>query len=436
MLGNKVFIQTYGCTSNKSDSQTMAGLLEDAGYKLSEEKDANYIIVNSCAVKSATEEKIIYRLKELSRSNKKIIVAGCLIKVNFDRIKKSVPNFSGMLDPYSVDKIVDIVKDIENGKKYVERFSEAPADKPSLPRTSFSKAIDVVKLSDGCLSSCVFCATKLARGNLHSYRPNSIRDAVKNGLKQGFKEFHLTSEDSSAYGRDIGTNLHELLESVCKIEGDFMVRIGMMNPLHFKKVEIEKVVSAFKNEKVFKFLHLCVQSGSNNVLKIMRRGYDVEDFIGYVKEFRRQIPELNLSTDIIVGHPGEEDKDFKETVRLIKQVRPDNVNISRFSIRPGTLAAKMKQVNLEIAIERSKYLHDLTKKIAFENNMKWKGWKGKVLIDEKGVKEGTLMGRNYAYKQIVLKSDEDLLGKFVVAKINKVKSNYIIGSLNGENTLE
>lgn len=437
MYGKKVFIQTYGCTSNKADSQTMGGLLEQAGYTLTEkEKDANYIIVNSCAVKSATEEKIIHRLKNLSGSNKKIIVAGCLTKVNADRIKKAVPNFAGMLDPYSIHEIVNVVREIENGNEGIVKFSKQPMDKPSLPRKSFSQVIDIVKLSDGCLSNCVFCATKLARGDLKSYRPNSIREAVKNGLLQGHKEFHLTSEDSSAYGRDIGTNLSDLLQSVCKIDGDFWIRIGMMNPLHFKKVEIKDLIEAFKDEKVFKFLHLCVQSGSNNVLKVMRRGYDVEDFVYYIKEFKKEIPELTLSTDIIVGHPGEEDEDFKETVKLIEEVRPDIVNISKFGARPGTLAAKMKQIDSKIVNERSKYLHDLTKEIELRNNKKWLGWEGRIIVDEKGLKEGTWMGRNYAYKQIVLNSDEMLLGKFVDVKINQVKSNYIIGSLNGENILE
>jgi len=426
MNSKNIFVQTYGCTSNKADSQTMVGLLKQAGYKVTDnENDADYLLINSCAVKSTTEEKIIYRLKELSKSNKKLIIAGCLTKVNPERIRKTVPNFAAMLDPRSVHKVVDVVRQIEEGSQKIIQKSEIPAEKPNLPRFSFSKVIDIVKLSDGCLSNCSFCATKLARGNLYSYRPDIIRDAVRAGLKEGYKEFHLTSEDSSAYGRDIGTNLAELLESVSGIEGKFWVRVGMMNPLHFKKTGLETLINAFKSEKIFKFLHLCVQSGSNNILNIMRRGYEVEDFVCYVKEFRKEIPELTLMTDIIVGHPGEEEDDFKQTVKLLEEVNPDLVNISKFGVRAGTLAAKMEKIKTEIVGERSKILHKLVRKISLENNKKWLGWQGEVIIDEEG--KNFVEGRNFAYKPIVLKEKINL-GETIQVKIVDAKENFLVGN--------
>ncbi len=429
-MKKSVFIQTYGCTSNKADSQYMMGLLQKAGYSIAKSEDeADYQIVNSCAVKVATEERIIHRLKELSKQDKKLIITGCLTKVNPERIKKTVPNFAGMLDPRSINEIVDLVKDVESGQENVVKASSKPVDKPSLPRISFSGVIDVVKLSDGCLSSCTFCGTKLARGDLHSYRPDTIRDAVKQGLKEGYKEFQLTSEDSSAYGRDIRTNLPDLLQSVCRIEGKFMIRVGMMNPLHFKKVELEDLIEAYKNEKVFKFLHLCVQAGGNNVLKDMRRGYGVEDFADYATRFKKGIPELTLETDIIVGFPTETEEDFEQTVKLIKKVRPDVVNISKYGARPGTAAAKMKQLDSKTVSSRSKVLHELTKEIAFKNNKKWLGWGGEILVDEKGTVSGTWMGRNCAYKPIVLKSANNLLGKFLRVQVTETKSNYLIGEV-------
>ncbi len=426
MNSKNIFVQTYGCTSNKADSQIMMGLLRQAGYRITDnENDADYLIVNSCAVKSATEDKIIHRLKKLSKFNKKIIIAGCLTKVNSERIKKTVPNFSAMIDPRSVHKIVDVVEQVKDGKENIVELSEKPADKPKLPRFSFSKVIDIIKLSEGCLSNCTFCATKLARGNLYSYRPDIIRDAVKAGLDEGFREFHLTSEDSSAYGRDIGTSLSELLESVAKIQGKFFVRVGMMNPLHFKKIELKDLIEAYKNGKIFKFLHLCVQSGSNDVLKIMRRGYDAEDFIRYVQEFRKDIPDLNLHTDIIVGHPGETEEDFEQTLNLIKEIKPDFVNISKFGARHGTLAAKMEKINTEIVDGRSKILHKLVKKISLEKNQKWLGWKGEVIIDEEG--EDFVEGRNFAYKPIVIKEKINL-GDIIDVKIVEAKENFLVGN--------
>ena len=428
MVAKNIFVQTYGCTSNKADSQTMIGLLKQAGYEITNnENDADYVLVNSCAVKSATEEKIIHRLNELSKVNKKVIIAGCLTKVNPERIKKVVPNFAGMLDPRSVHKVVDIVKEIENGKENIVQSSEIPAEKPALPRFSFfNKVIDIIKISEGCLSKCVFCATKLARGDLYSYRPDIIRDAIKQGLREGHNEFHLTSEDSSAYGRDIDTNLAELLESVARIEGKFFIRVGMMNPLHFKKIERGNLIEVYKSEKIFKFLHLCVQSGSNKILNIMRRGYKVEDFISYVEEFRREIPGLTLMTDIIVGHPGEEEEDFEQTVNLLKEVKPDAVNISKFSTRLGTLAAKMNQIKSEILNERSKIFHNLVRKISLENNQKWLGWEGEVIIDEEG--KDFVEGRNFSYKPIIIKEKINL-GKIIDVKIVDVKENFLVGNL-------
>src|SRR3989338_252357 len=419
----RVYIETYGCTANKSDSEIMIGVLKRAGYLMSDLNEADYLVVNTCGVKQATENKIIDRLKKLSGLNKKLIIAGCLTKINMNRIKKEVPNFSALVDPKSVHEIANIVDRVRNSSEQIIQFSEIPEEKPSLPRFSFSDVIDIIRLSEGCLSSCSFCATKLARGDLHSYRPEIIRNAVEQGLKNDHKEFHLTSEDSSAYGRDIRTNLPELLESVAKINGEFFIRVGMMNPLHFKKVEIRNLIKVYKHERIFKFLHLCVQSGSNKVLCDMRRGYSVEEFIDYVKHFREEIPELTLSTDIIVGFPSETDSDFERTVDLLKKIKPDVVNLSKYSVRPGTLSAKMKKLDSKIVDKRSNEIHKLIRKISRKNNEKWIGWKGKVLIDENGKGE-TMISRNYSYKPVVTSVS---IGSFKDVKIVEAEDMHLVG---------
>lgn len=425
MAASKIYIETYGCASNRADSQAMAGLLKQAGYEIvSDRSNADYMLVNSCAVKSTTEEKIIHELRELSKAGKKIIVAGCLTKVNPERIRKAVPDFAAMLEPRSVHKIAEALNEIENGSENVVKESELPEQKPALPRFSFSKVVDVIKLSEGCLSSCSFCATKLARGSLYSYRPDAIRDAVKRGLHEGHKEFHLASEDSSAYGRDIGTNLPELISSITRMDGNFFVRVGMMNPLHFRKVEIGEIIEAYKNEKVFKFLHLCVQSGSNSVLRIMKRGYDAEDFVYYIERFREEIPDITLWTDIIVGHPGETEEDFQTTLELLEKTEPDVTNISAYGVRSGTLSAKMKQLTTEVKKERTQTISKLVDKIRLERNEKWIGWQGKALIDE--FKKGNFIARNYAYKPIAIKGDFEL-GQMIDVKIVGAEKTCLIG---------
>jgi MiaB-like tRNA modifying enzyme len=424
----KIYSEVYGCSANRSDYEIMLGLLKSNGFELvdsANKSDINLLV--TCTVKTPTANRMIFRIKELTKTNKPLVVAGCFAKAESKIVEKLNPNAS-LIGPNSIDKIVDVAYKTLSGRKSIE--IDGSVEKANLPHFRTNPIIDIVEINSGCTSFCSFCETKLARGNLRSYRPDKIRDQIKKAVAEGCKEIWITSQDTSAYGRDIGTNLPELLESITRIEGEFMVRVGMMNPLHFKKVEIEDLIQVYKNEKVFKFLHLCVQSGSNKVLKDMRRGYNVEDFIYYVEKFRKEIPELTLETDIIVGFPTETEEDFEETVKLIKEVRPDVVNISKYSPRPGTAAAKMKQLDPKIVNERSKIMYELTKKIALQNNkIKWLNWEGKVLIDEKGNRENTWMGRNYAYKPIVIESSEKLFGKFVNLKVVEVKSNYLIGNL-------
>jgi threonylcarbamoyladenosine tRNA methylthiotransferase CDKAL1 len=425
---NKVFVQTYGCTSNKADSQVMAGLLKEAGYEITEdEKKADYMIINTCAVKAQTEEKIMHRLCNMPK-NKKIIVAGCLTKANPERIKKTIPDFAGMVDPRSVHKIAHVFEKIDHGEHNLVQVSGTPGEKPALPRYSFSKAVDIVKISEGCLSNCSFCATKLARGTLYSYRPDTIRDSVKKGLEEGYREFYLASEDSSAYGRDIGTTLPELISSISGINGDFFVRIGMMNPLHFKKVEISDLIESYKSKKIFKFLHLCVQSGSNNVLSIMKRGYVAEDYVYYVEKFKKRIPDMTFWTDIITGHPGETNEDFRLTLELLKKTRPDFANVSAYGSRLGTLSAKMKQMPTEVRKERTGIISELVKKISLENNRKWIGWSGQVIIDEYHKGKQNWIGRNYAYKPIALEGDLKL-GQFAEVKVKDAEKSCLIGKI-------
>jgi MiaB-like tRNA modifying enzyme len=422
---SKIFIEQYGCTANLADSEIARGLLRESGFKFVDSpKESDINVIFTCAVKEPTEKRMIYRIKQLEKTNKPLVIAGCLPKSNPNVIRK-INGCASLVGPDCVTEIVDVVRKTLRGERII-LLEKLKKEKILLPHIRTNPIIDIVQVSSGCLSKCSFCATKLARGNLFSYRPYSIREHVKKAVKNGAKEIWLTSQDMSAYGRDIRTNLVDLLESLVRIDGEFFIRIGMMNPLHFKKVEIEKLIEIYKHPKIFKFLHLCVQSGSNKVLKIMRRGYTVEDFVYYVERFREEIPEITLSTDIIVGHPGESGEDFEKTVKLLKEIKPDIVNLSKFGARPGTLASKMEQIDRKIIKERSKKLHEIIKKITLKRNKKWIGWEGKVLIDEKT--EKGFQGRNYAYKPIAVEGNFKL-GDFVNVRIVDVKSNYLIGKL-------
>ena len=412
----KVYIETYGCSANKSDSEIMAGILIEKGYEIAySEEDADFIVVNTCGVKKQSEDRILMRLQHLEKTNKKVIVAGCLTKIDVEKVKSKIPNYHALIDPYSIDKI-DLA--IEKGGII---FSEKPPEKASLPRYSFNSTVSIIQIGEGCLSACSFCATKLARGRAVSFRPSSILNAIKESVEKGYKEIWLTSQDNSCYGKDINTNLAELMMAISKIKGKFWVRVGMMNPLHIKPF-LDKLIEAYKSDKFFKFLHLPVQSGSDDVLKHMRRGYKVEDFVYYVNRFREEMPDITISTDIIVGYPTEREKDFKKTIRLLKEVKPDVVNLSRFTPRKGTIAASLEQLDAKIVNERSKKVHELVRKILEKKNKKWVGWKGEVLIDEKSNEITT--GRNIFYKPIIVSGK---LGEFRQVEIVKSFANFFIG---------
>ncbi len=424
----KVYLETYGCAVNKSDSEIILGLLKEACFQLVENpNEADINIINTCIVKTPTAKRMERRIKELSSSGKPLIVTGCMAKAELKRIMKLAPK-SSIVTSEAIDKIVEIVEKVMRGERVI--VDDIKKEKVLLPKIPFNRIISIVQISSGCLSACSFCETRIARGVLKSYSPSSIIERIKLDLKEGFREFWITSQDNACYGFDLGTNLAELLNEIRGIEGKFFVRVGMMNPLHLirRRDLLKKILEVYKDEKFFKFVHLPLQSGSNKVLEDMNRGYTVEEFLDIVEQFRKEIPNITFETDIIVGYPTETEKDFNDTVRVLNIVKPDSVNISKFSPRPNTPAEKMEQLLPEIVKRRSKTLHELVRKIAFENNKKFVGREVNIFVDEIG-KEGSYVGRTIEYKPVVVRCKENLLGKMVKVRIVEIKSNFLVGDI-------
>ncbi|NJE01908.1 tRNA (N(6)-L-threonylcarbamoyladenosine(37)-C(2))-methylthiotransferase [Thermococcus sp. JdF3] len=420
----RVHVETYGCTRNRADAEMMEGLLVSAGYELVETPEtADYVVVNTCAVKDPTEKHMRERIEELLDSGKGVIVTGCLPHVNPDAIDSRV---SGILGVKSIDRIAEAISVAESGGKLVsvEGWRERSIDKLELPRLWKSGVAFVVPISEGCLNACTYCATRFARGVLKSYKPELVVRWVKEALARGYKEIQLSSEDTGCYGFDIGTNLAKLLDEITAIEGDFRVRVGMMNPNHVLKF-LDELVDAYTDEKVYRFLHLPVQSGDDEVLRRMGRTYTAEQFEEIVRTFRKKVRDLNLNTDIIVGFPGETDEAFENTVELIKRVRPDKINVSRYSPRPGTIAAKWKQLPGWRVKERSRALHRLRLQIAHEINRAYLGRTVEVLVHGAGEKGG-VEARTFNYKEVILDSGEP--GEFLQVRVEWAGSTYLKGT--------
>jgi len=417
----KIFIESYGCSASLSDSEIMAGLLKEKGFEIVDSpKKSNLNVINTCIVKSPTEQRMIFRINELTKLKKPLIVAGCMPKTSKKIIGRINPNAS-IIGPDSIERIADVVNATIEGKKTIF-LKDFRKPKICLPKVRSNPVIGIAQISIGCLGNCSYCSVKFAKGKLSSYPKEKIVEEVKTAIGNGCKEIWITSQDNSCYGKDIGSSLPELINEISKIEGEFFVRVGMMNPLHLKCI-LDDLIHSYKSEKIFKFLHLPVESGGDRILSLMRRGYNTKDFSNIIEKFRKEISHLTLSTDVIIGFPGESEEDFRQTIELIKEVKPDIVNISKFGARPGTEAQKLKQLDRTILNERAKFLHDLVKEISLEKNKKWIGWKGKFLVDEK-VKNG-FVGRNFAYKPIFIQRNEKIFGKIIEVEVKGATKNSL-----------
>lgn len=411
----KIFIKTYGCALNQSDSELMAGLLEKSGkYKIvSSIKESDLVIINSCTVKQKAETHFLKDIKKIKQMK---ILAGCVPQAELD--KKKFKDYS-IIGTSQLTKVVEVADETLKGNviQYLEKNKNPRLNLPKIRRNSI---IEIVPASEGCLGECSYCKVKQARGHLYSYEQEAIIKQIRSALTEGIKEIWLTSQDMGCYGLDINTNLVELLKKAVALEGDFLIRIGMINPNHLIKF-LKDLIKIYNSPKIFKFLHIPVQSGDNEILGLMNRKYSVNEFKDIIDRFRNEIRDITISTDIICGFPGETENQFNKSLELIHDIKPDILNISRFWPRPGTKASFMvRQIHGNITKKRSRLMTRVFNKIAYQNNKKWINWKGKVLIDEHG-KENSFIGRNYAYKPVVVKGNHKL-GEIVNVKIKRVTS--------------
>ncbi|HSB57231.1 MAG TPA: tRNA (N(6)-L-threonylcarbamoyladenosine(37)-C(2))-methylthiotransferase [Nitrosopumilaceae archaeon] len=418
----RIWVEAHGCSASFADSEMISGLIVNGGHTLAQStSDSDLNLIVTCSVKDATANKMIYRIKTLK--SKPLIVAGCLPKAERGTVEKFSPTAS-MLGPNSIGKTLDVIDFALKGKKRVE-IVDSDISKVGLPKVRLNPVIGIIEIASGCMSECTFCQTKLSKGDLRSYRIGDIVRQIRHDLSDGCKEIWLSSTDNGCYGLDIGTDLPGLITSVAEINQDFMIRIGMMNPMYMPRVR-DGLLKAFETDKVFKFLHIPVQSGSSRVLKEMKRGHTAKVFRDTNEKFRKKFGKFTISTDVIVGFPSESEDDFEQTVELIKETRPDVINLSRYSARPGTEASKMKQMEVSEVKRRSKIVFELAKKIAYERNKEWLGWRGKVLFDE--ISEGMIKGRNFAYKPVVI-DEEKKIGEKINVEIIRATQFGLYGKI-------
>lgn len=410
----KIYFETAGCSANFADSEQMAGLLKQAKFEIVNNLEDAYVVVfNTCTVKGPSETGFFKRLQEVEEQdpNKLIVIAGCIAQTAAKKLQKYP-----LVGTNQIHKVVEVVEEAlnDNVVQMLVRGEQPPLN---LPRVRKNPIVSIIPISRGCLSACTYCMTKNARGNLVSYPIADIVKEAQLALKEDIKEIWITSQDNGCYGFDLNTNLAQLLKELVKLPGDFKIRLGMMSPQHLIKY-LDQFLEIFAHEKIFKFIHLPVQSGSNIVLKNIKREYTVEEFMEITQKIKERFPQVTLATDIIAGFPGETEEQHWETLNLLTKVSPDVVNLSRFWPRPNTRAASMKALPGEIVKNRSSSLTSIFENISKLQNEKWLGWEGSIIIDEKGKEEQQWIGRNPSYKQVLV-SGNFKLGDIVKVKINK-----------------
>lgn len=414
----KVYIETYGCTLNQADGDIIRALLKHE--IVGNEQESDVVVLNTCTVKGPTENRMFERIKSLK--DRKLVVAGCLA-ANESRIRKIAP-LAPILWPSSLGRVNDAVDSAMKGVPATYK----DGSKEGLPKV-FTPPIARIPINDGCTSSCHFCQTKFARPALQSYSPKTIVKWINESVRLGAREIQLTSMDLGAYGLDIGTDLAEMLEMIAhdnssgRVETGFLVRLGMINPNHAKRM-LPEIISALDNPRFYKFLHLPVQTGSEKVCREMNRDHTVKDFVDIVAAARKKIPEITIATDIIVGYPTETKEDFNQTKELLRKIKPDVVNLSKFSARPGTKAKKLRQLDTKEIKARSREANGLVKEICLERRRSLIGRSYDVLITER---QRDFTGRNTNYTQVVVKDFKGQLGDFVNVKITDANHGCVFG---------
>lgn len=399
------YLETFGCTANVGDEMKMRAILRKNGHEIVESREADIVIVNTCTVTKRTELNVIKRLKELKEQGKEVIVAGCMAAAQPELVKSILGDDVKMITP----------GDICNGEQALD----------------FDGVIAVIPIAMGCVGTCSYCIVKQARGELRSYEPETICEAVKSAVERGAREIRITSQDCSAYGWDsFGIKLPELLELVTSVKGDFRIRVGMLNPFTVIRI-LDELLEAFDCEKIFKFFHVPVQSGSDKVLGDMSRNYKAADFIEIVKSIRKRFEYSTICTDFIIGFPTETEEDFFSSLNLLEAVKPEKVNITRFSPRPATEASELKDLLEREKKRRSRIFSAVYHRLVFAKNKELKGKKLPVLVTEKG-KKGGVIARDTSYRTIVIKNDLPL-GATCKVRVQDAKSTYLVGGVQNIN---
>lgn len=440
-----IVVLSQGCAANFGDGEKIARILSQksevtfefpeakSAHSTNAENSADFctespeaFYLNVCTVKGNAGAMKLLRKAASSYPGVPIYITGCAPKDFREEALRAVPHVQFT----SLKELEDSATLPTQSAPYSSSQTSARtpvSNKDSRNVLRESPFVGIVNIEEGCLDACAFCSTHLVKGRLHSFAPQTIVDQVQALVDDGCLEIQLTGQDCACYGFDIGTNLAELTQRILThVNGNYRIRLGMGNPRHVLGYQ-EALLDCFTDDRIYKFIHIPVQSGSENVLKAMNRRHTARDYATLAHAFTERFRKFTLSTDLIVGYPGETAEDFNDTLKLLKETRPTVCNITRFVARPGTVAAHLESNNSvhfasttlaipdDIKHERSAILAEAFQQIALENNREWIGDECTVVTEKHGYRAGTTIARNEAYRPVALQ------GTFPAGKTLRVR---------------
>lgn len=423
-----LYVLSQGCAANFGDGEKIARIFKkdyEVQFGFGEEHPQAFVL-NVCTVKGNAGALKLLRQALENTPDAKVFITGCAPQDFRDAALKITSRIT-----------FTSLKDLESSVRFYPGEEELNVD-----MLRESPLVGIVNIEEGCLDACSYCSTRLVKGRLRSYPTQEIVHQVKRLVADGCKEIQLTGQDCGCYGFDFeddplvaGTyqakNLAELVQQILvHVPGDYRIRMGMGNPRHVMQYK-DALLECFQDDRVYKFIHLPVQSGSESTLRSMNRKHTAQDYIDLAREFNRRFPRFTLSTDLIVGFPGETDQDFADTLHVLQETRPTVCNITRFVSRPGTPASHLKDlVPDEIKHQRSAELAAAFQKVAIENNQAWVGQTERVTVEKAGYRKGTFIARNDAYRPVAIASDTELQpGTVLTVRITDAEAFALIGEI-------
>lgn len=435
-MTKKATVITYGCQMNVNESAKIKKILENLGYELTDNiEETDIAFLNTCTVREGAATQIYGKLGEIKRVREergtKIVVTGCFAQEQGQELIKKFNYIDIVMGNQNIGRIPEAIEDIENrSAKHVVMTDYEDELPPRIDADFESKKTASIAITYGCNNFCTYCIVPYVRGRERSVPMAELIEEAKELVKKGYKEIILLGQNVNSYGKGLSENetFANLLQNICDIEGDFIIRFVSPHPRDFTDDVIDVIA---KNPKIARCLHLPLQSGSTRVLKLMNRGYSKEQYIALAEKLKVRIPGVSLTADIIVGFPQETEEDFQDTLDVVEKVGFETSFMFMYSIRQGTKAAVMDgQIDDEVKKDRLHRLMSLQNSISKKLSMEYEGKVERVLVEGPSRKNKEMLSSRTSTNKIVLfKGDASLEGQFVNVKINECRTWTLYGEM-------